>query len=71
MEKTFEYTWCDYLTECEHNRCTFVGDYDCTQCEHYGGHIKTETPVIDKDLSYKRYCVVYIGKIRCNYPCNK
>ena len=30
-------TWCDYLTPCPNGKDCMVGDFDCSQCEHFNG----------------------------------
>ena len=31
----YQFNWCDYFTQCPHNKDIMVGDYYCTQCQYF------------------------------------
>ena len=61
----YEYTWCNYLTPCPYRKDCYVGDYDCSICEFFGGNNSLPT-VDDNPLDYGKYIKIYKGCIKCN-----
>ena len=61
MEKTFERTWCDYLTECKHFPNKEIGSYDCSQCKHFVRFVEQAY------IHPGEYFTIATGIIECNH----
>ena len=62
----FEYNWCEYFTPCPYKTGIMIGDYDCSECQHFKGvEINTTEKVIPE--GYARYSMVYYGCVNCSY----
>lgn len=62
MEFEYNFSWCDFLTPCPHNKGCCVGDYDCLQCKFFVKNEITEQVTID---CYKDYFNVGKGIVIC------
>ena len=65
-------TWCDFLTPCPNGNDCMVGDFDCSQCEHFVGSKNIEhncsINVSPSDESYyNKYLMLNKEIIRCNF----
>lgn len=58
----YEFTWCDYLTQCKYYPDIMIGSYECSQCEH---HNSFEQKPLVKD-GYSRYFEIGVGFVDCN-----
>lgn len=62
-EFEYDFSWCDFLTPCPHNKGCMVGDYDCLNCEFFvkNNIIKSVT----LDPYYKGYFNIGSGIVTC------
>lgn len=57
----YQYTWCDYLTNCKHFPNIEVGSYECASCP-YCCRI-----TLDSSFETGQYFKEYEGIVECKY----